>query len=180
VPALAALLLAGASGGGGDADGALPGNVGPSAAGGGPGRDRSTGGAGGGIDVSASQRGADGLPALSPGRPADDEQSGRVPGRGVQCAGQRQAEVLESALGSRRGTASASGVVERRRAAGPLLHTTPRQSLPPAGRVIARINHKPVHDLIPGREGDAMADGTEPDVARAEEREEALGLLFRH
>src|SRR5262249_1036260 len=61
--------------------------------------------------------------------------------------GQRQAEVLESARGSRSGTASASGVVERRRAAGALLRTTPRQSLPPAGRVIARINHKPVHDL---------------------------------
>src|SRR5262249_26977856 len=56
-------------------------------------------------------------------------------------------EVLESARGSRSGPASASGVVERRRAAGALLRTTPRQSLPPAGRVIARINHKPVHDL---------------------------------
>src|SRR5262249_60083187 len=132
---------------GGDADGTLSGDDGTSAARRGPRHDRSASGTGGGVVVSAKQRGADGLPAVSSGRSADDKQSGRVASRGVQYAGERKTEVLESARGCGSGAASAGGVVERGWAVGAILLRTPRQSLPAAVRLIARINRRTVHDL---------------------------------
>src|SRR5262249_49807438 len=133
--------------GGGSADGALSAGGGPPATWGGPARDRPPPAAGRGAVVPAEQRGADGLPPVSPRRSADDEQLGGVAGGGVQRAGQGEAEVLESPRGGGGDAASAGGAVERGWEAGALLRRTPWQSRPPSRGLIGQINRRTVHDL---------------------------------
>lgn len=80
--------------GGRVADVAISGGI--AAAGGGVAAERPVVVGVGGVELPEPQRGADGVPALSPTRVADHQQPGRVAGGGVQCVHEESAEILDS------------------------------------------------------------------------------------